>query len=242
MNTQGYRASIGDRPRFTAKLLLQFNDRGVSGIGMVTGYGKLELPALCAQSLILGASGITRCMAFLPIRHHGLLPQQLTAMDRLAYIGDRGVGALSYAPASEYAEPTQNRLTEIALLGESAIQLFDGQTNEVLAALAQAGHQASHCTEEYRASLAIFQEWCRKHCRLPKEKLFAKLNAKLRGYNNYCGIRGNYASLKNFYYHVRRIFFKTMNRRSQRRSYNWKGFTEMLKVFKFQQPRICHSF
>ena len=72
-------------------------------------------------------------------RRHGLLPQQLTAMDRLAYIGDRGVGALSYAPASEYAEPAQNALTEIALLGESAIQLFDGQTNDVLAALACAG-------------------------------------------------------------------------------------------------------
>ena len=96
--------------------------------------------------------------------------------------------------------------------------------------------------KKYRASLATFQEWSRKHCRLPKKKLFAKLNAKLRGYNNYYGIRGNYASLKNFYYHVRRILFKTMNRRSQRRSYNWKGFTEMLKVFKLQQPRICHSF
>jgi serine/threonine-protein kinase HipA len=72
-------------------------------------------------------------------RRHGLLPQQLTAMDRLAYIGDRGVGALSYAPASEHAEPAQNRFTEIALLGESAVQLFDGQTNEVLASLANAG-------------------------------------------------------------------------------------------------------
>ena len=54
-------------------------------------------------------------------RRHGLLSQQLTAMDRLAYIGDRGVGALSYAPASEHAEPAQSRLTEIALLGESAV-------------------------------------------------------------------------------------------------------------------------
>ena len=31
-------------------------------------------------------------------RQRGLLPQQISAMDRLAYIGNRGMGALSYLP------------------------------------------------------------------------------------------------------------------------------------------------
>ena len=76
-------------------------------------------------------------------RRNGILAQQLTAMDRLAYIGNRGVGSLSYAPASEYAEPDQsNILDDIALLGERAMQLFDGQTDEVLTALANAGGSA----------------------------------------------------------------------------------------------------
>ncbi len=96
--------------------------------------------------------------------------------------------------------------------------------------------------KKYRASLANFQEWCRKHCRLPKKKLFAKLNSKLRGYYNYYGVRGNYDSLYDFYYHVTRILFKALNRRSQRRSYSWKGFAELIKAFKLPQPRICHSF
>ena len=96
--------------------------------------------------------------------------------------------------------------------------------------------------KKYRASLADFQEWCRKNCRLPKRMLFAKLNSKLRGYYNYYGIRGNYESLKNFYYQAKRILLKVLNRRSQRRSYNWKGFAELIKVFKLQGPRICHSF
>ncbi|VAX08672.1 Toxin HigB / Protein kinase domain of HipA [hydrothermal vent metagenome] len=72
-------------------------------------------------------------------RQHGIHPQQLTAMDRLAYIGARGMGALTYAPVSEHAEPDQNALIDIAVLAESAIQMFDGQTEEVLAALANAG-------------------------------------------------------------------------------------------------------
>ena len=41
---------------------------------------------------------------------------------------------------------------------------------------------------------------------------------------------------------VKRILCKALNRRSQRRSYNWKGFAELIKVFELQRPRICHSF
>ena len=96
--------------------------------------------------------------------------------------------------------------------------------------------------KKYRAALASFRDWCRKNCRLPKEVLFARLNAKLRGYYQYYGIRGNYNSLGSFLYQARGILFKTLNRRSQRRSYNWKGFTELLNVFQLERPRIYHNF
>ena len=96
--------------------------------------------------------------------------------------------------------------------------------------------------KKYRAALAGFQAWCREHCRMRKEKFFAALNAKLRGYYNYYGIRGNFESIDDFYYQVTRMLYRLLNRRSQRRSYNWKGFAELIKVFKLQRPRICHSF
>jgi group II intron reverse transcriptase/maturase len=96
--------------------------------------------------------------------------------------------------------------------------------------------------KKYRASLTSFQEWCRTHCRMHKEKFFAALNAKLRGYYNYYGIRGNFDSIDDFFYQVTRMLYRQLNRRSQRRSYNWKGFAELIKVFKLQRPRICHSF
>lgn len=72
-------------------------------------------------------------------RQHNILPQQLTAMDRLAYIGDRSMGALSYTPTSDYAEPAQVELTSLALLGDRAIQLYEGHIDEVLTVLANAG-------------------------------------------------------------------------------------------------------
>ena len=63
-------------------------------------------------------------------------------------------------------------------------------------------------------------------------------NAKLRGYYNYYGVIGNYDSLKQFFDQVKRILFKWLNRRSQRRSYNWKGFSQLLEHYRIEQPRI----
>ena len=96
--------------------------------------------------------------------------------------------------------------------------------------------------KKYRAALASLQEWCRKHCRLPKAVLFAKLNRKLRGYWNYYGIRGNYKSLGDYFYFAKSILLKWLNRRSQKRSYTWTGFKALLEDFRLSKPRICHDF
>ena len=68
-------------------------------------------------------------------RQHGVLPHQLTPLDRLAYIGNRGPGALEYQPTSPYA-PHLDDSTDLAALGERARALFDGQDLDVLADLA----------------------------------------------------------------------------------------------------------
>jgi len=94
---------------------------------------------------------------------------------------------------------------------------------------------------KYRASLKNFSEWCRKNRHLKMTELFRKLNAKLRGYYNYYGVIGNFESLSDFFWHATRILFKWLNRRSQRKSYNWKGFSELLKFFRIERPRITEK-
>ena len=94
---------------------------------------------------------------------------------------------------------------------------------------------------KYRASLKNFSEWCRKNRHLKMTELFRKLNAKLRGYYNYYGVIGNFESLSDFFWHATRILFKWLNRRSQRKSYNWKGFNELLKFFRIERPRITEK-
>lgn len=96
--------------------------------------------------------------------------------------------------------------------------------------------------EKMRASLANFKEWLKRNCRIPKEILFKRINRKLRGYYNYYGIIGNFKSLASFVYRITQMLFKWLNRRSQRKSYNWKGFNELIKYFGIAQPRICHNF
>lgn len=95
---------------------------------------------------------------------------------------------------------------------------------------------------KYRSAIANFTLWCRKHCRLATAQMFAKLNQKLRGYWNYYGLRGNYESLGDYFYHIKRILLKMLNRRSQRKSYTWTSFSELLKDFPLIKPRICHPF
>ena len=71
-------------------------------------------------------------------RQKGILPTQITAMDRLAFVGNRGMGALTFAPESEYQPPNVDDI-DLASLGLEAQALFDGQTEDVLSALVAAG-------------------------------------------------------------------------------------------------------
>ncbi len=71
-------------------------------------------------------------------RQHGISPNQITAMDRLAFVGNSATGALSFRPASDIAQAQHDELS-LHTLGLEAQAVFDGQTDEVLAALAAAG-------------------------------------------------------------------------------------------------------
>lgn len=67
----------------------------------------------------------------------GILPQQITALDRLAFVGGRGIGALRFEPNYEFE--LSNDDVDIAKLGLEAQAVFDGTSDEVLQALIIAG-------------------------------------------------------------------------------------------------------
>ena len=93
--------------------------------------------------------------------------------------------------------------------------------------------------KKFRAALAAILSWIKgERCKLGTAAILIKLRQKLQGHWNYYGVSGNYEMLSKFYYQVCNIMYKWLNRRSQRKSFNWQGFKEMLKHFRIPRPRI----
>jgi group II intron reverse transcriptase/maturase len=88
------------------------------------------------------------------------------------------------------------------------------------------------------SSLERFTLWCRKCRNLRLRRIFELLNAKLRGYYNYYGVIGNYASLQKFFRQAMRILYKWLNRRSQKRSFCYNVFNQIAKFYDIEKPRI----
>jgi RNA-directed DNA polymerase len=76
---------------------------------------------------------------------------------------------------------------------------------------------------------------------LPTKEWWPILAAKLRGHYQYYGVSGNMPSLRRYYSLALRLALKWLNRRSQRKSFNWKRFGAYLKHYPLPEPRITHN-
>ena len=76
---------------------------------------------------------------------------------------------------------------------------------------------------------------------LPAPDVIKWLNQVLVGYFHYYGITDNFGMLNTFVYQIRRHLFKWLNRRSQKRSYTWNNFLDLMKDFPLAKPRIYVS-
>lgn len=71
--------------------------------------------------------------------------------------------------------------------------------------------------------------------------IFEKLNQILIGYYHYYGITDNYRCIVAMKDKVERMLFYWLNRRSQKKSYTWGGFHDVLKRFPLAKPKIYVS-
>ena len=72
--------------------------------------------------------------------------------------------------------------------------------------------------------------------RIKLKEIWKLAKAKLQGHYNYFGFWMNKSKLNHFYYEAVKSLYKWLNRRSQKRSYNWDGFKERLKFHPLPQP------
>lgn len=91
---------------------------GVFADSLPDGWGRLLMDRVC--------------------RRHGALPSELTPMDRLSYVGNRGLGALRFSPPSPFT-PESPADVDLIELGERARTLFEDDSADVLPELAATG-------------------------------------------------------------------------------------------------------
>lgn len=104
------------------------------------------------------------------------------------------------------------------------------------------GHfKVKRCTsvKKLRAKLREYTEWIRKaRAKMDTGELMRKAKARLQGHLNYYAVTDNSRSCNLYHYWFTRITFKWLNRRSQRLSYNWQEFSQMLRDVKWPIVRI----
>jgi len=92
--------------------------------------------------------------------------------------------------------------------------------------------------KKFRAGLLRFKEWIRRNRNMPIRILMKKMKSKVQGHCNYYGITGNRNSVNDFIDEIKRLLFKWLNRRSQRKSFNWDKFNKFLKKYPLPRAKV----
>ena len=87
-----------------------------------------------------------------------------------------------------------------------------------------------------------FLKRIRNKCKLNEIWHLLKLKLKLIGHYRYYGVSENSRSISNYYFKVENLIFKWLNRRSQKKSFNWDEFNKYLNKYPLPKPKIYVSF
>ena len=92
--------------------------------------------------------------------------------------------------------------------------------------------------KKQRATLSELYSWIKQNRSRRLNQFMPQLRRKLAGFRNYFGLSDNSRSVNGVYDFVLHSLYKWLNRRSQRRSFNWRGFKDMLRYFQIQPLRV----
>lgn len=91
---------------------------------------------------------------------------------------------------------------------------------------------------KFTASLKRCKEWLRTNRNTQTASIMRQLSTKVVGYYRYYGITDNTEALVRFRSEVSKLLFKWLNRRSQKRSFDWNKFNLFLKRYPLPTPKI----
>lgn len=98
-------------------------------------------------------------------------------------------------------------------------------------------------SSRFRRGIKDIRDWIRGiRNRIKFREWWRMLAVRLEGHYRYYGIAGNMMALKKFFWLVVEMVYEWINRRSQKRSYNWEEFKRVLFKSPLPKPKIYHSY
>jgi len=96
--------------------------------------------------------------------------------------------------------------------------------------------------KRFRSKLKKVNDWARKvRNKAPLKRVWKAFCSKLRGHVHYYGVSFNSARVSSFLFRAVRILFKWLNRRSQRKSFNWESFELFMERHPVPSVRVYHK-
>jgi RNA-directed DNA polymerase len=93
-----------------------------------------------------------------------------------------------------------------------------------------------------RVKLKRVNEWARAvRSRYKLAEIWRIFCTKLEGHVQYYGVSFNVSHVQKFIHLSKRILFRWLNRRSQRRSFNWESYLGFMERNPLPRARVCHT-
>ena len=98
------------------------------------------------------------------------------------------------------------------------------------------------CGRRYRSKLNKVKAWIKQiKNRMKLERIWEIFCAKFSGHLQYYGVSFNSEAVENFLREAKRIVFKWLNRRSQRKSFDWDKFDLWISKHPLPRAKIYHK-
>lgn len=93
-----------------------------------------------------------------------------------------------------------------------------------------------------RSKLKELNAWAKAvKNKYPLAMIWKTFCSKITGHTQYYGVSHNVASVMKYRYLAIRIMYKQLNRRSQKKSFNWEKFSMFIERFPVPKARVCHA-
>ena len=93
-------------------------------------------------------------------------------------------------------------------------------------------------SKRINAKLKAYKDWLKKNRTLTTQEILRTTKAKLRGHYGYYGVTDNIHGISAYYYQLRGILYKWLNRRGKKGCYSWEKFAKLMARFPLPAPKI----